>query len=98
MDTLPRGPPWCCTTIETKGYVTAHPVHLIWRDALEVTKHIFGNPVFANDMEFDLYEVIVNGEWEYGEWMSSLHAHDIQVQYNTFYVQNSTSNDSFDAL
>ncbi|KAG2335850.1 hypothetical protein BDR05DRAFT_1006394 [Suillus weaverae] len=78
MDALPKGPPWRCTTIETEGYVTAHPVHLIWCDALEVTKHIFGNPVFANDMEFDPYEVIVNGEREYGEWMSSLCAHDIQ--------------------
>lgn len=79
MDALPKGPPWRCTTIKTEGYVTTHPVHLIWRDALEVTKHIFGNPVFANDMEFDPYEVIVNGEREYGEWMSSLCAHDIQV-------------------
>ncbi|KAG2124547.1 hypothetical protein BD769DRAFT_1628761 [Suillus cothurnatus] len=57
MDALPKGPRWRCTTIETDGYVTAHPVHLIWRDALEVTKHIFGNPIFANDMEFDPYEI-----------------------------------------
>ncbi|KAG1906695.1 uncharacterized protein F5891DRAFT_1182102 [Suillus fuscotomentosus] len=79
MDALPKGPQWRCTTIETDGYVTTHPVHLIWRDALEVTKHIFGNPIFANDMEFDPYEIFVDGEREYGEWMSSSRAHDIQA-------------------
>ncbi|KAG1884265.1 hypothetical protein F4604DRAFT_1978027 [Suillus subluteus] len=80
MDALPKGPKWRCTTIHTEGYITAHPVHLIWCDTLEVTRHIFGNPVFANDMEFDLYEIKVNGEQEYGEWMSCSRAHDIQDQ------------------
>ncbi|KAJ8593890.1 hypothetical protein M405DRAFT_920744, partial [Rhizopogon salebrosus TDB-379] len=79
IDALPKGPRWRCTTIQTEGYITTHPVHLIWRDALEVTKHIFGNPAFANDMEFDPYEIHVNGEPEYGEWMSSPRAHAIQV-------------------
>ncbi|KAG0694423.1 hypothetical protein DFH29DRAFT_815379 [Suillus ampliporus] len=79
MDTLPKGPKWRCTTIHTKGYITTHPVHLIWRDALEVTQHIFGNPAFANDMEFDPYNIYVNGEQEYGEWMSCLCAHAIQA-------------------
>ncbi|KAG1897602.1 uncharacterized protein F5891DRAFT_1129890 [Suillus fuscotomentosus] len=57
MDALPKGPKWRCTTIHTKGYITTHPVHLIWHDALEVMWHIFGNPVFANDMEFDPYKI-----------------------------------------
>jgi len=65
--------------IQTEGYITTHPVHLIWHDALEMTQHIFGNPAFANDMEFDLYEIYDNGEQEYSEWMSSSCAHDIQV-------------------
>ncbi|KAG1724676.1 hypothetical protein EDB19DRAFT_1897871 [Suillus lakei] len=65
--------------IETDGYITTHPVHLIWHDALGVTKHIFGNPVFANDMEFNPYEITINGEPEYSEWMSSSCAHTIQA-------------------
>ncbi|KAG1842345.1 hypothetical protein F4604DRAFT_1689986 [Suillus subluteus] len=65
MDALPKGPKWRCTTIQTEGYITTHPVHLIWRDALEVTQHIFGNPVFTNDMEFDPYEIYDNGEREF---------------------------------
>ncbi|KAG2355692.1 hypothetical protein BDR07DRAFT_1453684 [Suillus spraguei] len=80
IDALPRGPKWRCMTIKTEGYITTHPVQLIWRDALEVMQHISGNPVFANDMEFDPYEIHVNGEREYGEWMSSQRTHDIQDQ------------------
>ncbi|KAG1889891.1 hypothetical protein F4604DRAFT_1673420 [Suillus subluteus] len=57
MDALPKGSKWHCMTIHTEGYITAYPVHLIWHNALEVTRHIFGNPVFANDMEFDPYEI-----------------------------------------
>ncbi|KAG2085676.1 hypothetical protein BD769DRAFT_1325874, partial [Suillus cothurnatus] len=77
MDTLPK---WHCMTIQTEGYITTHPVHLIWHDALEVTQHIFGNPAFTNNMEFNPYEIYNNGEQEYSELMSSLHAHDIQDQ------------------
>ncbi|KAG2062640.1 hypothetical protein BDR04DRAFT_1040038 [Suillus decipiens] len=62
MDALPRGLKWCCTTIKTEEYITTHPVQLIWCDALEVTWHIFGNPVFTNDMEFDPHEIHINGE------------------------------------
>ncbi|KAG1808279.1 uncharacterized protein BJ212DRAFT_1449128 [Suillus subaureus] len=80
MDALPKGPKWCCTTIQTEGYIMTHPVHLIWYDALEVTQHIFGNPAFTNDMEFDPYKIYDNGEQEFGEWMSTLRAHDIQDQ------------------
>ncbi|KAG2363985.1 hypothetical protein BDR07DRAFT_1566901 [Suillus spraguei] len=69
MDALPKEPKWCCTTIQTEGYITTHPVHLIWRDALEVTWHLFGNPAFANDMEYDPYEIYDNGEQEYSKWM-----------------------------
>ncbi|KAG1868634.1 hypothetical protein F4604DRAFT_1584510 [Suillus subluteus] len=93
MDALPKGPKWRCTTIQTEGYITTHPVHLIWRDALEVTQHIFGNPVFTNDMEFDPYEIYDNGEREFGEWMSTLRAHDIQACF-FFFLLKARSNDS----
>ncbi|KAG1777165.1 hypothetical protein EV702DRAFT_1226073 [Suillus placidus] len=57
MDTLPKVPQWRCTPMHTDGYATTHPVNLIWRDALEVVHHIFGNPIFANHMEYDPYEI-----------------------------------------
>jgi Plavaka transposase len=79
MDALPVTPRWKCTPIHTDGYTTTHPVNLIWRDASEVVHHIFGNPIFANHMEYDPYEINNNGEREYGEWMSCEQASEIQV-------------------
>ncbi|KAG1779278.1 hypothetical protein EV702DRAFT_1178461 [Suillus placidus] len=78
MDALPKVPQWQCMPMHTDGYATTHPVNLIWRDALEVVHHIFGNPIFANHMEYDPYEINDGGEHEYGEWMSSEHAFEIQ--------------------
>lgn len=84
MDALPKVPQWRCTPMHTDGYATTHPVNLIWRDALEVVHHIFGNPIFANHMEYDPYEINDDGEREYGEWMSCEHAFEIQVSdFNT---------------
>ncbi|KAG1870834.1 hypothetical protein F4604DRAFT_1681705 [Suillus subluteus] len=57
MDALPKVPQWQCTPMHTDGYVTTHPVNLIWRDALEVVHHIFGNQIFANHMEYNPYEI-----------------------------------------
>jgi hypothetical protein len=79
MEALPVTPRWQYTTINTEGYTTTHPVKLIWRDALEVVHHIFGNPIFASHMEYDPYEINDDGEREYGEWMSSNHAFKIQA-------------------
>ncbi|KAG1900840.1 uncharacterized protein F5891DRAFT_1128385 [Suillus fuscotomentosus] len=79
MEALLVTPKWKCAPIETDGYTTTHPVNLIWRDALEVAHHIFGNPIFANHMEYDPYEIQDNGEREYGEWMSCEHAFEIQA-------------------
>ncbi|KAG2155027.1 uncharacterized protein EDB93DRAFT_1239317 [Suillus bovinus] len=66
MDALPKGPKWRCMTIHT--------------EALEVMQHIFGNSIFANNVEFDPYEIKVNREREYSEWMSCSRAHKIQDQ------------------
>jgi hypothetical protein len=79
MEALPVTPKWKCTPIETDGYTTTHPVNLIWRDALEVTHHIFGNLIFASHMEYDPYKIRDNSECEYGEWMSCEHAFEIQA-------------------
>lgn len=86
MEALPVTPRWKCTPIHTDGYTTTHPVNLIWRDALEVVHDIFGNPIFANHMEYDPYEINDNGEHEYGEWMSCEHAFEIQA--STFKVSS----------
>ncbi|KAG1886948.1 uncharacterized protein F5891DRAFT_1132294 [Suillus fuscotomentosus] len=53
MDLLPPGPKWQTTQFEVQGYTTDTPIHLIWCDGLEVTKSLFGNPIFAQNMSFD---------------------------------------------
>ncbi|KAI6104851.1 hypothetical protein EDD16DRAFT_1736785 [Pisolithus croceorrhizus] len=80
LDAIPKGPTWHCTKIDTTGYVTKDPVYFFWRNALEVTREIFGNPVFARHMEYDPYEVYEGTEREYGEWMSGDEVHRIQDQ------------------
>ena len=82
FDSMPKGPTWHCTKIRTNGYITKEPVYLFWRDALEVTQEIFGNPVFAHHMEYDPYQVFEGTEREYGEWMSGDEAHQIQVSWH----------------
>ncbi|KAF8126369.1 hypothetical protein EV363DRAFT_1453089 [Boletus edulis] len=79
MDTLPQGPRWRCTKIEMDDYVTTNPVYLLWRDALEVTEMIFGNPIFQQHMCLDPHEVYTGqNDHEYTEWMSSQEAFRIQ--------------------
>ena len=51
---------------------------------MEVVKEIFGNPVFAQHMEYDPYEIYEGDEQEYGEWMSCDEAHRIQVSSHSF--------------
>ena len=79
MDAIPKGPSWCCTKIHIEGYPTRDPIKLYWRDALEVVQELFGNPIFAQHMEYDPYIILDGPEWEYGEWMSGEEAHRIQV-------------------
>ena len=76
---MPKGPTWHCTKFKTKGYVMKEPIYLFYCDALEVTWELFGNPVFAQHMEYDPYQIFEGNEREYGEWMSGDEAYRIQV-------------------
>ncbi|KAG1895057.1 uncharacterized protein F5891DRAFT_960655 [Suillus fuscotomentosus] len=51
-DALPSFVPWKVSNLEFTGYKTTYPVQLIWRDALEVVKQLFSDPVFANHITF----------------------------------------------
>jgi hypothetical protein len=44
---LPCFTPWKVSNIEFTGYKTTYPVQLIWCDALEVVKQLFGDLVFV---------------------------------------------------
>jgi len=62
------------------GYQSVSPINLIWRDALEVVKQLFSDPVFANHMTFDPHIVNRGTQREYGEFMSADLAWKIQVR------------------
>ncbi|KAG2036691.1 hypothetical protein BDR03DRAFT_934343 [Suillus americanus] len=80
MDLLPPGPKWCIMQFEVQGYTTAAPIHLIWRDGLEVAKSLFGNPIFAQNMSFDPLHVQEGVQREYGEWFTANRAFSTQDQ------------------
>ncbi|KAI6000015.1 hypothetical protein EDD15DRAFT_2160215, partial [Pisolithus albus] len=44
IDSIPTGPMWHCTKIDTTGYIMKDPIYLFWCNALEVTQEIFRNP------------------------------------------------------
>jgi Plavaka transposase len=58
VEQLPDVPRWHHQTFTIPGYSTKSPITLYWRDGLEVIKHLFSNPVFANCMEFDAYRLV----------------------------------------
>lgn len=84
MQQLPgRGPQWQCTKLKLKGYESEQPIHLIWRDGLEVTKQLFANPVYANHMCYDPHYIYQGQERQFGEFWTSDDAWEIQVSSRT---------------
>lgn len=76
IEQLPPVPEWHHQDLTIPGYQTKDPMTLFWRDGLEVVKHLFANPVFANCMEFDAYKLLDNdtGLRVFGEFMSAEYA------------------------
>ncbi|KAG1893228.1 uncharacterized protein F5891DRAFT_1131356 [Suillus fuscotomentosus] len=80
LEQLPGcGPKWQCTEFHLKGYETEQPIHLIWRDSLEVVKQLFSNPVYANHMCYDPHHIYNGQEREIGEFWTSDDAWNIQA-------------------
>ncbi|KAI6139186.1 hypothetical protein BKA82DRAFT_4332359 [Pisolithus tinctorius] len=78
MDTLPLGSGWQVMQLEVDGYNTGKKIDLIYHDGLEVVESLFGNPIFAQNMTFDLLRIQRNGEEEYREWFTAQEATHIQ--------------------
>jgi hypothetical protein len=79
MDSLPCFMEWQVSKIEFSGHKTIHPIELIWRDALDVVKQLFSDPIFVNHMMFISHHVNVGNQREYGDYMSADMAWKIQV-------------------
>ncbi|KAG2144392.1 uncharacterized protein EDB93DRAFT_1241273 [Suillus bovinus] len=81
MQQLPgRGPKWQCMKLKLKGYESEQPIHLIWRDTLEVMKQLFANPVYAKHMCYDPHYIYQGQEHQFGEFWTSDDAWKIQDQ------------------
>ncbi|KAG1843883.1 hypothetical protein F4604DRAFT_1884546 [Suillus subluteus] len=78
MDALPCFAEWKVSNLEFTGYKTIRPIQLIWRDALEVVKQLFSDPVFANHITFQPHIANVRNQCEYGDYMSADLAWKIQ--------------------
>ncbi|KAI5998547.1 hypothetical protein F5J12DRAFT_928852 [Pisolithus orientalis] len=74
MDTLPSGPGWQVMQLKVGGYNTGKKIDLIYCDGLEVVESLFGNPIFAQNMTFNLLCIQRNGEEEYREWFTAQEA------------------------
>ncbi|KAG2043528.1 hypothetical protein BDR03DRAFT_851704, partial [Suillus americanus] len=83
VNALPSFVPWKVSNMEFTGYKMTYPVQLIWRDALEVIKQLFSDPVFANHITFQPHVVNTRGQREYGDYMSADMAWKIQVRPST---------------
>ncbi|KAG1817122.1 uncharacterized protein BJ212DRAFT_1299292 [Suillus subaureus] len=78
MDSLPCFMEWKVSKMEFSGYKTVHPIELIWRNALEVIKQLFSDPIFMNHMTYTPHIVNVGNKHEYGDYMSADMAWRIQ--------------------
>ncbi|KAG1722536.1 uncharacterized protein EDB91DRAFT_1240205 [Suillus paluster] len=78
IDGLPSFVQWKVSDIKFKGYKTTYPIQFIWRDALEVVKQLFSDPVFANHMSYQPHIVNIGNQREYGDYMSADMAWKIQ--------------------
>ncbi|KAG1751909.1 hypothetical protein EDD22DRAFT_981686 [Suillus occidentalis] len=78
MDSLPCFTQWKVSKMEFSGYKTIHPIEVIWRDALEVVKQLFSDPIFTNHMTYTPYVINIRNQREYGDYMSADMAWKIQ--------------------
>ena len=79
---LPATVPWKQVEIKVRGATTKEPLTLYYRDALECFKHLFGNPLFLDHMEYVPRREFTTGESSerlYNEMMTGDRAWDLQV-------------------
>jgi hypothetical protein len=90
MEMLPRVPEWKSKKIELTGHPTSEPMHLFYRDTLDCVEYIFGNPLFANHMDFHPVRVYHDMERTirvYSEWMTGDVAWEMQVSSISLLVE-----------
>ena len=84
IEMLPKVPEWKSKKIALPGHATREPMHLFFRDALDCVEYLFGNPLFAEHMDFSptrLYRDTEQTIRIYSEWLTGNIAWDMQVHF-----------------
>lgn len=79
---LPGAPEWKSKAVSLTGNATKAPTFLFYRDALECVEYLFGNPIFANGIDFCPARLYHDSEQTirmYTEWMTGNAAWEMQV-------------------
>jgi hypothetical protein len=82
IEMLPGVPEWKFKAVSLTGHATKEPTLLFYRDALDCVEYLFGNPTFANRIDFSparLYRNLEQTIRIYTEWMTGNSAWEMQV-------------------
>ena len=93
IEMLPKVPDWKSKKITLPGYVTREPMYLFFRDALDCTEYLFGNPLFAGHMDFSPTQSYRDAEQTiriYSEWMTGEAAWNMQVRFSVLFIFSHT--------
>ena len=80
---LPSVPEWKFKTVSLTGHPTREPMLLFHRDALECVEYLFGNPTFADWIDFRPVQLYRDSKWTvrmYSEWVTGNAAWEMQVR------------------
>jgi hypothetical protein len=94
IEILPAVPEWKFKNVTLTGHATKEPMLLFYRDTLDCVEYLFGNPKFANQMDFcpvRLYRDVERTIRVYTEWMTGNAAWEMQVSFPTSTVAFTTS-------
>lgn len=83
IELLPSPPQWRSRRVVVAGGLTAKPLTFFYRDGLECFKHLFGNPLFSEHMQYVSQRLWASAERScrvYTEIMTGDLVWDVQVR------------------
>lgn len=82
IEILPKTPAWKACEVVVQGGLTKDPLILLYRDGLECFSFLFGNPIFADHMDYSARRLWVDDTMEsriFDEPMTGDFAWELQV-------------------
>ena len=89
---LPSVPEWKFKKVALTGYTTKEPINLFYHNTLECVEYLFGNPMFADRVDFCPVQLYRNAERSiriYNKWITGNAAWEMQVRalFSLFYLR-----------